>query len=212
MRKILSLIRWLFIMIINLLGFLTAPIIFPLLYPFRNTMLRETKPFWYYFDDEDEFGFDLEWWMKGRKKGFWMAYLWGAIRNPAWNLQASLKPRGGTELVVSYKGLLLRDWRKLRETEMEVLKYVDAEGEYKDNKGEFLSEKYSIFGSMFLWFEKEGRLYWRYSIAKKIIGRLWIEFQIGITKKRYTFRLKLKRVKLWRKEIERIERNSTKRD
>lgn len=200
-----SIIRWVLTMLINLLGFLTAPIIFPILYPFRNTWVRETKPFWFYFDDECEFGFDVEWWTArdNFKPNFWWAYKWAALRNPAWNLQASLAIHENDQNykdrhdIVSARGQLTKDEITLHPTNTAVLKYVDKNGNYMDNKGEFLSIKHSILGSMFLWFEYNNKLYWRYSKASKFIGNLWIEIQIGITH-RYTFRMKFKKVKIYK--------------
>lgn len=72
-------------------------------------------------------------------------------------------------------------------------KYVNDKGVFKNNKGDYLSIRYSILGSAFTWYTIDGTLYFRYSFADKIIKRYWIEFQWGTTNKRYTFRLKIKK-------------------
>lgn len=86
----LPLIKWGVIMLINLLGFLTAPIIFPIAYLLRDIKLFRNYILWIYYDDEDDFGFNVSWWMRDKKPSFWMAYKWCAIRNPAWNLHTLL--------------------------------------------------------------------------------------------------------------------------
>jgi len=195
-------LKWALVMLVNLLGFITAPIIYPLLYPLRNTFLRRLKPFWFYFDDEDgDLGTD--WFIEAKGyhlKTAWnrfrCAYHWSAIRNPAWNLQASLKPRKGMMYIIKSKGRLIKDYKPVALTEMAVLKYVDAEGNYKDNVGEFLSYKYSILGKAFLIFAIGESKYFRYSYANKWLFGLWYELQIGVTDKRYTFRLKIKKTKV----------------
>lgn len=179
-------------MIISLFGWLTSKIVFPFLYPFRNTWVRNTKPFWYYFDDEDEFSFNVHWWMVGRNKTFLTAYKWAALRNPAWNLQASLKPKQGAKEYVSHKGNI----GSYNYYDLAVLKYVDQYGGYMDNKGEYLSFKYSIIGKIFTWYKIDGTLYWRYSFAGKLFSNIWSEIQLGTTDLRYTFRFKIKKVKL----------------
>ena len=51
--------KWIAIMLINLLGFLTAPIIFPIAYYLRKIKFVRNKLLWIYFDDEDGFGWDF---------------------------------------------------------------------------------------------------------------------------------------------------------
>ena len=103
--KVWSFIRWFLFMMVSLLGFLTAPVIFPIAYLLRKIKVFRNNILWIYYDDEDEFGFDVDWWMQGRKKNFWTAYKWAALRNPAWNLQASLRPRkNGRDSYISHKG------------------------------------------------------------------------------------------------------------
>ena len=169
-------------MLTTLFGFVTAPIVFPLAYLLRSIPLVRNKILWIYYDDEDEFGFDVDWWMQDKPRNFWTAYKWSAIRNPAWNLQAywrldyndSLIPLEGDDITC-------------------VLKYVDSNGKYMDNKGPILSLKHSITGDMWFRFQLNGLNYWRYSFADMVFADWWIELQIGFTT-RATFRFKIKRI------------------
>lgn len=174
-----------------LFGFLSAPLVFPLVYPLRNTKLRYIKPFWYYFDDEDGFGYEVHWWTESLnkvKKSFKYAYLWCAIRNPAWNLHASLKPPKGKIKVLKQRGKLTRDGKIIDLNNFATFKYVNENGFYRDNKGKYLSIKYSTLGYSFVIFELKGRKYWRYSFAGKKL--LWFEIHLG-TGERHVFRFKV---------------------
>ena len=194
--KIYAFINWAGNMLINGLGFITAPIIFPLAYLLRNIPIVRNKILWIYFDDEDEFGFDVDWWMRGKKPSFWMAYKWCALRNPAWNLQAALKPNiRAPKTLISESGTHHRGGDiTIDPFVMCVLKWLTENHEYSDNKGEYLSIRHSVLGKKFLWF-KFGDHYWRYSFADKVWKNMWIEFQIGTSDTRHTFRLKFKWIK-----------------
>lgn len=190
MKKIISIIDYLLVMLISLFGFITAPFVFPLVYIFRNTKIRHIKPFWYYFDDEDSI-YGSEYWRKakGLKENFITAYRWNAIRNPAWNLHTSLKPIQGKEVLVSSKGRLTKNNKETSMFDVAVLMYEDANSNWMHNTGDKISVKYSILGSVFIWFKINGKLYWRCSYAGNIYKNLWGELQLGIGN-RYTFRLK----------------------
>lgn len=199
-KKTLSVLDWAKTMSVNLLGFLTAPIVYPILYTLREDPdIRDKKPFWYYFDDGDgDYGTD---WFReslpyGDKTDKWsrfkIAYAWSAIRNPAWNLQASLRPIEGEKVLVSTKGYIEQDGVALDPYAIANFKYINAEGVYKDNIGDFLSIKHSFIGKRFTWYKIGNKLYWRYSYANRLISKMWVELQIGVSNHRYTFRLKLK--------------------
>ncbi len=187
-------------MVANLLGFVTAPLVFPIAYLLRNVRIVREKLLWIYYDDEDEFGFDVFWWMLDNPRNFWSAYKWCAIRNPAWNLHtlSSLNDNRSNYVFLKTKGILQKDGKILQPNFYitGVLKYVNAENEYMDNKGSYLSLKYSIIGSQFVKFYNKRTLknYWRYSYANKLIGNIWVEIQMGYTT-RATFRLKIKSIK-----------------
>lgn len=200
MKKTISILRWIGVMLVNAVGFITAPLIYPLLYPFRNK-INKVKPFWYYFDDEDgdygtdwfreslSYGENKDWWSKFR-----VAYKWSALRNPAWNLQANLVPKKGTIKVEEIVKLNLTRNNKIIVdiNEFATLKFVDVLGNFKDNIGSYLSLKYSILGKAFIWYKIDNTLYWRYSFANKVSKKFWIEIHLG-TGRRYVFRLKIKK-------------------
>ncbi len=187
-------------MVANLLGFVTAPLVFPIAYLLRNVRIVREKLLWIYYDDEDNFGFDVFWWMLDNPRNFWSAYKWCAIRNPAWNLHtlSSLNDNRSNYVFLKTKGILQKDGKILQPNfyVTGVLKYVNADNEYMDNKGSYLSLKYSIIGSQFVKFYNKRTLknYWRYSYANKLIGNIWVEIQMGYTT-RATFRLKIKSIK-----------------
>lgn len=174
---------------------------YPLVYWLRKPVRKyKIKPLWYYLDDTDgDFGADY--WRGDKPKNLWTAYKWSVLRNPAWNLQESLKPENGLEIVKYHNGKFLKDISLLS---IATLKYVDSFGQYSDNKGEYLSLRYSRVGKMFIWYKVGNNLYWRYSFANEVkwLGGIWIEIQIGTTY-RYTFRLKFKNPKVyeWDKSI-----------
>jgi hypothetical protein len=175
---LVSFILWLLAMVGNLFGFLTAPVIFPIAYALRNIKLFRRYILWIYYDDEDEFGYDVDWWMQDKPRNFWTAYKWAALRNPTWNLQAStLLPKRVT-----------RDLKPTR-----VLKYIDYDGTYMDNKGPILSLKHSKLGSVYETFKWGKLTLWRYSFAGPIYKKIHMEFQVG-WQSRPTFRLKFKKI------------------
>ncbi len=92
-------------MVINLLGFLTAPIIFPIAYLLKDIRIVRKKLLWIYYDDEDNFGWDVHWWSQSNnyKRNFWTAYKWCAIRNPAWNLHTLFKINYNPTFIVKIK-------------------------------------------------------------------------------------------------------------
>ena len=199
MSIIVSVIKWLLVMIINLIGFLTAPIVFPIAYLFRNVDLIRNKILWIYYDDEDEYASDVYWFKPNMRNGFFKAYLWCAIRNPAWNLQAMSLLKGSYTdyLFLKPKGTLQKNGDILKPDlyTTAVLKYEDENGTYLDNQGPILSFRYSIIGSQFVRFYniKTNQKYWRYSFANNVVNNIWIELQIGYTT-RPSFRLKFKNI------------------
>lgn len=199
-KKLVSILDWAKTMSINLLGFVTAPIIYPILYPLRNDKdIRGRKPFWYYFDDEDgDYGTD---WFReslkyGSKTDWWslfrIAYKWSALRNPAWNLQASLTPNNGEKKLIETFGKATKNGVEVDPFAFAGFKYVDKDGVYKNNIGDYLSLQHSTIGKMFTWYEADDKLYWRLSYANNVVSKLWIELHLGTNNYRYTFRLKFK--------------------
>lgn len=218
MRKLFSILRWIFLgLLIPGIFALLAYVMFPVAYAFRKLLRAGRKrggfiakaviPLWIFLDDEEferqGHDFGEPWWRyaKGLQidtpwQKFRTAYLWCAVRNPAWNMYVLIKPKSGTLEVISQKGELTQDGYPVGLLNFAVLKYVDQTGWYMDNKGDFLSMVHSVLGFSKVWYTVQGRLYWRYSFAGKKFGR-WIEIQAGTTDLRYTLRLKIKKVEVW---------------
>lgn len=194
--KLFAYTRWALYMVLAGVGFITAPVMYPIAYLLHK--LTGSKILWFYHDSEDNDGCSdaVEWFNKG-KCNFWVKYKWSAIRNPAWNLHAKLKPKKGVKKRVSSKGWLSKNGNEdISIFNFAVLKYVDKDGNYQDNKGEFLSMKHSIIGRMFVWYKIGKTLYWRFSSAGKKWG-FWYEIQAGTSDVRYLLRFKVKRTKVW---------------
>lgn len=195
----MNIAKWFLTMMFNLFGFITAPIIFPIAYLLRDISIVRNKILWIYFDDEDEFGYDVYWWMRDKSRNFWSAYKWCAIRNPMWNghTLSTINENPKSFVFLIPTGFLQKNGKILEPTiyTTAVLKYVNENDEYMDNKGEYLSLKYSTIGSQYIEFYniQTRKEYWRYSYANKLIGNIWVEIQIGYTT-RATFRLKIKRI------------------
>lgn len=199
-KKALSILDWVKTMSINLFGYLTAKIVYPILYPLRyDGDIRPNKPFWYYFDDEDG-NYGTDWFRESLSYGdmstkwrkFRVAYKWSALRNPAWNLQASLKPIDGGKKLVSTRGYVERSGVELSPYVFANFKYVNKDGVFKNNIGDYLSVKHSAFGKRLTWYKVDDKLYWRLSYANNVVSKLWIELHLGVSNDRYTFRLKAK--------------------
>lgn len=183
-------------MLVSLLGFLTAKIVYPFAYLFRKISFVRNKLLWIYYDDEVPDSKDYQSWLKGRKETFWLMYQWHALRNSAWNLQVSLKPKKGLKKVVRSKGYHSRNGNyDISVFEMCVMKWLDENYNFSWYKGKYLSLEHSVIGKMFVWYTIDNTLYWRYSYVKKIFGKIWLEFQIGTDDHRHKFKLKIKRVK-----------------
>lgn len=217
MKKIISYTRWVLLGVVipgalALLALLFFPIAYWLRKPLRagrNSKLwkRIVIPLWIFLDD-DEFerqghDFGEPWWraVKGLKtdtpwQKFRAAYLWCAVRNPAWNMYEIIKPKQGEIKIISSKGSLKKNGKYVSLMEFATLKYVDAYGNYMDNKGSFLSLKYSVIGKSKVWYKVGGRRYWRYSFTGKRLG-VWWEIQAGTNDRRYTLRFKVKNPEIW---------------
>ena len=194
-KKLFSIIHYLGASILMLLAFLGGTFLYPFIYPFRKH-IRNTPIFWWWFDDEDGY-YGAEYWKKAKKitkNNFWISYRWCGLRNPMWNAHTKIVPKSGTEKVISAKGKLTQDGKEIALHNNAVLIYVDENGKYTGNAGDFFSEKYSILGWSFVWFTIPGRLYWKFSLAKSIIWNIGINIQIGVFH-RYIFKFKINKLK-----------------
>ena len=199
MKKVLSILKWAGVMILPLLALAVAPLLYPVAYLLRNVKIVREKLLWYFFDDEDGF-YGAQYWRDAKgitKNTFWISYRWSALRNPMWNMHTVLKPIEGSEVVISEKGQLTStDGEDIPSTNVAVLMYVDEDGVWAHNSGKYLSIYFSKLGRVFIWFTIEDKLYWRCSYAGNLFGNIWMEIQLGIGK-RYTFRFKVKNVKVF---------------
>jgi len=203
MRKFLAILSWVFRMSKNVFGFVTAPFIMPLVYLYlggKDGQIKRSNLLWYYYDDEDGF-FGTDWFRvdKGydlatKWNRFRCAYHWLALRNPAWNLHTTVKAPVGKVNIVSIEGDLWQDFKRVDLMEFASLKYVNNVGTYTDNLGEYLSIKYSKIGWTNVWYEVNGKLYFRRSFANRRRGYL-IEFHIGTSDHREVLRLKIRKEK-----------------
>lgn len=224
MNKLLSFLRWLFfaILVAGLLALL-AYVVYPLSYSMR-TCLRKCRnspskikraialPLWLFLDDEDyrvqNHDYGPDWWrtakglkMETKWQRFKAAYLWAVVRNPAWNHYQVIKPREGIiEVVSSNIPLILHE--ELHPLDFAVLKWVDKDGNYSDNKGEFISMDFSKLGKVFTWYKCSGRLYFRTSYAGYVYWmNRWVEMQAGTNDRRYTVRFKIKKAEIYVKKM-----------
>jgi len=56
MSKLFSILNYLVVIVLLGLAFITAPITYCFVYPFKDIKwVREKRPFWLWFDDEDGF-------------------------------------------------------------------------------------------------------------------------------------------------------------
>ena len=193
LRKILSHIKWFFVVIpVGIFG-LTSIIIFPIAWLFRG--LGKFNPFWIWLDDEinnDETNEDFKLWLLNQQpeNNFVSLYKWHTGRNRVWNLINLVKPKtardhckSNEEKFVEVKiDDLWRDGNKVNIygdcLEMASYKWIDRFGNegWQVNQGVKISDKYSTKGTSELWYEAKGKLYYRYSTAR-------VSKQLGFSKK-----------------------------
>lgn len=199
MSKTIAVFRFvLYGVVIGFLMWVCALMFYPLVYPFRNQIRRkkEKLPYrlgWFFLNDESDYGF--EWWRKANKvnkKNLWNAYRWSAIRNPMWNLEKQIRPEP-MHLLISVKGEITQGGKVLPGLPFAVLKWEDDEGNYQDNKGEYISIKHSKIGQKGGWYvSSNGKYYFRFSLAKNVWKNIWVELMLGTTD-RYVVRFKIKK-------------------
>ena len=192
-RKIISFFNYLGVTILLLISFIGGTILYPFIYWFKDSTLSRKYPLWWWFDDEDGL-YGAQYWRDAKgitKKNWWISCRWSAWRNPMWNALTKLIPRSGIEFALNKYGLLIHNGKEVDLMNSAVFHYVNDDGTWNGNVGNWLSKKYSYSGWAFVWFEKQNRTYFRFSFAKKLIGPLDFELQIG-TFQRYLFKMKLK--------------------
>ena len=122
--------------------------------------------------------------------------MWSAQRNPAWNHYQIFKPKVGDAQLIHQVGEVTRPNTVSKWYHSANLKYVNSKGEFSDNKGEYLSKKFSFLGEQMVWFRIQDKVYFTYSLAKKIRG-YWVELILGAGEKRFKLRFKIKNVEVY---------------
>lgn len=240
MTKLLAFTRWAIFEIFIGLYVAFSYIFYPISYLFKDFIRKSrygsnkilkiiTFPLWIYLDDSAKYDWGDDWWINVNKtkldtkwQRFVASYKWSVLRNPAWNIYTFIKPKNGVMVIISETGELTRNGIILKEdtdiwNDFAVMKFVDENGVYTDNKGIYLSMEYSIIGESFVWYKIGETLYWRYSKVKKISNKKliflynlissifslsnrfddkdwWIETQLGTNENRYTVRNKIKKI------------------
>ena len=192
-NKVLSILVWIGVLLIQILGYVGGVLLYPIAWLLKKSVYSTKIPLWWWFDDEDGL-FGAEYWRKAKKitkLNFWTSYRWCALRNPMWNLYSTLVPKKGDEVIVYSKGKLTRGNDNLSLYNVATFFYVDKDGRWTNNAGEFLSLQHSILGWVFIWFTIQDKLYWRFSYTGNVFWKLWLEIQLGVGW-RYTFRIKFK--------------------
>ena len=209
-----AVLHWLLFMVAQLFGFITAPVLFPVAFLLENWIYKTNNfigGFLYLYLDTLEPYADKFWRkangypedieevkkLPGLKK-FWLRYKWTAIRNPFWNFNYLVRTpdlsNPETIIKINFYTTLgrLYNYRSISydtTSLMAVLKYVDKDGKYLNNKGEFISGKFSLFGWTLNVYSYKWLPYFNFSYAGKFLGT-YKEVQIGMNNYRYTFRLK----------------------
>jgi hypothetical protein len=213
LEKIWAYIRFSLNMLVSGFFAITAYIVYPISYLLKDK-IREYKnngnkfgrvvsfPLWLYLNDGNSNDIGYEWYHEAvglyptnAWNKFRLAYMWSVIRNPAWNHYEVFKPNSGDVEKVSLKGSIEsgvpHNWETLAS-----LRYVNKDGEFRDNKGDFLSLKFSRIGKKMVWYRIGNTLHFIYSFANKV-GKYWIELQYGSITRRYKIRFKIKDVKIF---------------
>lgn len=197
-NKIISIFNFLGALILLLLCYLGGVLLYPIIYWFKDSTLSRDYPLWWWFDDEDGL-YGAEYWRKAKnitKKNWWISYRWCGLRNPMWNAHTKIIPKSGLQVPLKAYGNLIHDGQQTNLMNSAVFHYVNDDGTWNGNVGDWMSERYSYLGWTFVWFEVKESLYLRFSFAKQLIGPLGLEIQIG-TFHRHMFKIKLK----WNKKI-----------
>jgi hypothetical protein len=213
--KTLSILEYLINMIVSGFFAVTALVIYPLAYLLRkqlrwmyhesnNMLLRFIAlPLWIYLNDGKSNDLGYEWFFIAKNlypttpwNRFKLSYMWSAQRNPAWNHYQIFKPRVGDAQLIHQVGEVTRPNTVSKWYHSANLKYVNSKGEFSDNKGEYLSIRFSFLGEQMVWFKVDDRVYFSYSLAKKIRG-YWIEIMLGANEKRFKLRFKIKNVEVY---------------
>ena len=187
MKYIISILRYLGALVLLGLCWIGGVGLFPFIYWFRYADLL-----WWWWDDEDGL-YGAEYWRKAKgitKKNFWVAYRWAGLRNPMWNAHTKIRPSSKDEVLIKGYGQLTRNGEVVAITNSACINFEDDQGNYEGNAGTNFSTYFSYLGWAFVWIYKDKQIHWRFSLAKRLIGKWWIQYQLG-SFHRYIFKIKL---------------------
>tara|TARA_R110000796_G_scaffold134681_1_gene250462 strand:- start:864 stop:1538 length:675 start_codon:yes stop_codon:yes gene_type:complete len=218
MEKLVTHINWFLATIpVGFIGLVTAPVLAPLAWVLER-VFPNNNPLWWWLDDEIEHSStNADWIIFKANSGIMGWYIWHGFRNTFWNFKNLIKPENAREHCVSNTeeivevlvDKLVRDGKNVDTTnnciEMASIKWIDKNGNegWQVNKGVKISTKYSTMGESKLWYRANGKLYYRYSIAKiskqlgfkstfPFIGYSdhYLEFKMGTSEKRHLLTFK----------------------
>lgn len=205
-----AVLHWLLFMVLQLFGSITAPILFPIAWNFRDFTNRRnnilSKFLYLYLDTLEPYGDKQYQASKGYSDGLYFSsyweefkfvYVWSVIRNPFWNFNYIVKLwnyedtlRKSEADILLNLGSLTRYGIKVNTLfNTPVLKYVDEAGNYMNNRGEYLSRKYSYLGWELCVWTWKGLPYFKLSFAGRGLGADK-EIQLGMNHYRYKWRIK----------------------
>jgi len=210
-KKIVSHLKWFFAVIpVGIFALITSPIM--VIPAWFFAFLGKYNPFWFWLDDEINYGTTNADWLIYKESHKFAWYQWHAFRNSMWNAKELIKPENARwHCVYNYERIhqVINDnlWREGKPVsitgnciEMASYKWIDKNGNegWQVFSGDIMSEKYSTVGKSTLWYYANGKLYYRHSVAKEIMlfgKRYYYEFRMGASEKRYLLILKLKACK-----------------
>jgi hypothetical protein len=199
MKRLQIFLKWFFAVApIGLFTMVTAPVLAPLAWLIEQ-ILPNHNPFWWWLDDEIEHEATNEDWLIYKQKTKFAWYIWHGIRNTGWNLKNLFKPEQGkltlTDVVIDN---IWCNGDQMQPTATATYKWIDENGNegYQVNSGVKISKKYSIIGTVYIFFTVNNKSYFRYSTAReiKLFGKTYyLTIKLGTNNKRNILTLKIQK-------------------
>lgn len=203
MEKIKAFARWFTISVpIGIFGILTSWLFYPL---WNKT---HWKVFWIWEDsskykEDGSFQEDYRVYIEqlGGKETFKIKFRWHVLRNRMINLRYLFTQKKGKEIIEKLViDKLYKDGEKVimggKWVEIAGLKYkaVGDQDPWQVNRGDEIDFEYSNIGTSYIWYRVKGKLYFRYSTCKKILG-FWFTFKVGTNGKGFMLSFKIQKNK-----------------
>jgi len=149
----------------------------------------------FYLDDskykDGELAEDFKEFLNSKKNNFINSYLWAGVRNRIWNFRSLFKIKKGKEIIVSSKGQLFRNGRKVSILEFASWKWLkNGFGGWQTNNGDEINPEKSTTGKSSVYYTVNDKLYYRYSRAWKY-GKYYLNLKYGTNDKRYLLTFKI---------------------